>query len=448
MGYESLSAVIVLAVLVILMAIWLPKRTVKGMKQVVKHQEDRFSTSLHLVDATSGTRFSDDRTPKAKGATMPSGDTHSGTHSGSHGGVDRQYIAHVRELRRAAVRRRQILAGILIALTLAVFGLAFAFDYSPLFALVPAALLAVVCALGANASRQARAWEAKVKERQEKEAARKAQRAKARREAQLKAAAEAQRQEISGAQSGEQSSLDTPTDVMEQREIRRVIHDAQLAKAREIAARAAERAASGEAADSGEHAVVEETIVEAVAPAGSCAGSGAGSASAAQDSGNGSAQRNGSPARSGSAESAAAAQDEADDATNEISTVGKSSVDLISFSLGSPRNVAETPHPAPESLEIKSTKQVAKAVPNPDGPEDPAPSRVDLEEIRRAQDASTRREEVSVSAQSIAETAAEAAEESAPSFHESERASVVDAPDASEESLGGGVDVILARRGN
>lgn len=446
MGYESLSAVIVLAVLVILMAVWLPKRTVKGMKQVVKHQEDRFSTSLHLVDATSGTRFSDDRTPKAKGATMPSGDTHSGTHSGSHGGVDRQYIAHVRELRRAAVRRRQILAGILIALTLAVFGLAFAFDYSPLFALVPAALLAVVCILGANASRQARAWEAKVKERQEKEAARKAQRAKARREAQLKAAAEAQRQEISGAQSGEQSSLETPTDVMEQREIRRVIHDAQLAKAREIAARAAERAASGEADGSGEHgAVVEETIVEAVAPSGSDAGS----ASVTKDSGGSSVARDGSAERAGSAESGAAAHSEAaDDATNEISTVGKSSVDLISFSLGSPRNVAETPHPAPESLEIKSTKQVAKAVPNPDGPEEPAPSRVDLEEIRRAQEASTRREEVMVSAQSIAETAAEAAEESAPSFHESERASVVDAPDASEESLGGGVDVILARRGN
>ena len=57
MGYESLSTVVVLAIVVILMLIWLPRRTIKGMKRVIEHREDRFSPSLHLVDADSGTRF-------------------------------------------------------------------------------------------------------------------------------------------------------------------------------------------------------------------------------------------------------------------------------------------------------------------------------------------------------------------------------------------------------
>ena len=54
MGYESLSTVVVLAIVIILMVFWLPKRTVKGMKRVIEHREDRFSPSLHLVDAERG----------------------------------------------------------------------------------------------------------------------------------------------------------------------------------------------------------------------------------------------------------------------------------------------------------------------------------------------------------------------------------------------------------
>lgn len=77
MGYESLSTVVVLAIVIILMVFWLPKRTVKGMKRVIEHREDRFSPSLHLVDADSGTRFSDETRPqRRKGAIMQSNETH------------------------------------------------------------------------------------------------------------------------------------------------------------------------------------------------------------------------------------------------------------------------------------------------------------------------------------------------------------------------------------
>lgn len=56
--------------------------------------------------------------------------------------------------------------------------------------------------------------------------------------------------------------------------------------------------------------------------------------------------------------------DERGNMAEEAKTVAvKSTQDLISFSLGAPRDGADVEVDAPESMEIKSTKQVAKAVP-------------------------------------------------------------------------------------
>ena len=70
MGYESLSTVVVLVILMVIAVGWLPRRTVNSMKKVAEHRQDRYSSSLHLVDADSGTRFSDEHTPQPKGAIM------------------------------------------------------------------------------------------------------------------------------------------------------------------------------------------------------------------------------------------------------------------------------------------------------------------------------------------------------------------------------------------
>ena len=140
MGYESLSTVVVLVIVVIIMAGWLPTRTVKGMRKVAEHREDRYSSSLHLVDKDSGTRFSDERTPPAKGIIMQSDHTRGAKYSSEH-------IARVRQLRRAAIRRRRIIVITLLAITVLVLGISFPLKFSPLFALIPAALLAVVLAL-------------------------------------------------------------------------------------------------------------------------------------------------------------------------------------------------------------------------------------------------------------------------------------------------------------
>ena len=138
MDYESLSTIVLVVIVAILMVSWLPRRTVQGMKQVIKHQSDRYSASLHLIDEGDGTRFSDARTVELKGTPMAS----------PHTVRDREYVAQVRDLRRAAARRRKILVGALLGISVLVFVLAVILVFSPYFTLIPIALMCVVLALG------------------------------------------------------------------------------------------------------------------------------------------------------------------------------------------------------------------------------------------------------------------------------------------------------------
>lgn len=100
------------------------------MKRVIEHREDRFSPSLHLVDADSGTRFSDETVAAAKGVLMQSTEAHKGATS-------EERIAEIRALRHAAVRRRRAIAVSLLTITVVVLVCAFALHFSPLFALIP-----------------------------------------------------------------------------------------------------------------------------------------------------------------------------------------------------------------------------------------------------------------------------------------------------------------------
>ena len=87
MGYDSLSTIIVAVIVLLGIAVWLPLRTSNSMKQVLEHRADKFSTSLHLVDEHSGTRFSDGQThmegvgmqPNTKQPGMPTAERCSGT---------------------------------------------------------------------------------------------------------------------------------------------------------------------------------------------------------------------------------------------------------------------------------------------------------------------------------------------------------------------------------
>ena len=392
MGYESLSTVVVLVIAIIAIAVWLPARTANGMKRAAEHRQDRYSPSLRIVEAEDGRRFGDIEPYQAKGAAMPA--------STQSARLTTEHIAHIRELRRESIRRRQILVASLLAVAIVVFALAFIVHYSPLFALIPLALTAAVLAMGANAARQARQWERRVSRYEQKKTS-----ATPTRQGQIDSPAKNHAAESAAPAVQTSRADDAATEVMEQRQIRRVLHDAEVEQAkakalREAQAKADREAAAPQAADHSEAETPSLTVRD---------------------------ERD-------------AHDSVADDATSELASVQPAraldvfdmatSQDLISFSLGADH--AEDN--APESLEIKSTRQVSKATP------------AEPEKVNKLID-----EAKAVKASDDASAAKAQADHSAAqpeSFHEHEERAEVQAPVATSESLSVGLDSILARRGN
>lgn len=460
MGYESLSTVVVLVIVAIIIVVWLPVRTANGMKRVDEHRQDRYSPSLHIVDAENGRRFGDIKPHKAKGAAMPA--------STPSARLTPEHIAHVRELRRAAIRRRQILAVCLLAITVLVFAVSFPLHFSPLLALIPFVLLLLVLVLGANASRQARQWERKVVRYERthsgtgwsKKPSAESKDSKRVNKAEPGAAVTAPAKELS------EHVEDAATEVMEQRQIRRALRDAEIeqAKAKALRQSAADKPAAEPSAmvdESADRKSAAETSESSAAP----------DASARTDK---STKSDKSVAPR--VEPSLTVRDERDerddaaaDATSELASVRPAraldvfdmatSQDLISFTLGGEHNADN----APESLEIKSTRQVSKAE-----PVEPAVAEKLIDEARavkaaddaKAADAgkavsagnavdteSEQRDDADTNAATDADDeAANAAQRAA--FHESEERADVEAPAATTDSLGAGLDSILARRGN
>ncbi len=388
MGYESLSTVVVLAIVVILMLIWLPRRTIKGMKRVIEHREDRFSPSLHLVDADSGTRFSDETVAAAKGVLMQSTEAHKGATS-------EERIAEIRALRHAAVRRRRAIAVSLLTITVVVLVCAFALHFSPLFALIPAALLAAVLALGVRASKQAVAWERKVARYHAKVKKRAAVERK-RAQAEQAERARLRAQELAEARKVADEQL--KTDVVSEGEIRQAIARGKADRDAAVKRRK-EEMSSKEETQTAERADAAPADVKEVG---------------------------------------LSIHDERGNMAEEAKTVAvKSTQDLISFSLGAPCDGADVEVDAPESREIKSTKQVAKAVPvetpsdeaEPLIPPSDAMGSMDADEAAARVDEGVHLREVDV-----------------PGFHDAEVCADVEAPDVTSDSLGTGLEAILARR--
>lgn len=478
MGYESLSTVVVLVIVAIIIVVWLPVRTANGMKRVDEHRQDRYSPSLHIVDAENGRRFGDIKPYKAKGAAMPA--------STPSARLTPEHIAHVRELRRAAIRRRQILAVCLLAITVLVFAVSFPLHFSPLLALIPFVLLLLLLVLGANASRQARQWERKVVRYERthsgtgwsKKPSAESKDSKRVSKAEPVAAVTAPAEQIE----------DAVTEVMEQRQIRCALRDAEIeqAKAKALRQSAAAYQAAGEHAKQLDKSDTAQSAADKPAAEPSAMVDESADRKSAAETSESSAAPDASARTDKSTKSdksiaprvepSLTVRDERDerddaavDATSELASVRPTraldvfdmatSQDLISFTLGGEHNADN----APESLEIKSTRQVSKAE-----PVEPAVAEKLIDEARavkaaddaKAADAgkavgagnavdteSEQRDDADTNvATDAGDEAANAAQRAA--FHESEERADVEAPAATTDSLGAGLDSILARRGN
>ncbi|MBI0147440.1 MULTISPECIES: hypothetical protein [Bifidobacterium] len=461
MVYESLSSIVVLVIAVILVLGWLPFRTVKGMKRASEHRQDRLSTSLHMVGREDGMRFCDRQSRTVKGLVMQQGQQDGNRRSQA------QRIKQIRQLRRAAIRRRRILVVTLLVITLLVAGLSFPLGYSPWFTLIPLALVIVVLAAGAHASAQARAWERNLAQR----------RARQRRQQ----AASLTKSKTSGksGQAKVEARAETATDVLDQGEIRRTLAqakaDQQVAlKARRhnsakpakstvnsskakgsagsvkstektaaqtghasnspsVARKASERTPTKQAASGPKTSKPATTKSSKTASPKSSVNESAASKSAARPTSPQSTPAQSASAHSGkpSSVSASVGKERPDssasakaqeDATNELECINPSPAldafgmaagqDLISFSLGSARGEGSdkdgkhNEDEGPHSLEIKSTRQVSVARPPEKKKADGQPD----------------------------------------DFHKREMQAQVEAPDRSKDSLSIGVEAILARR--
>lgn len=461
MVYESLSSIILVVIAAILVLAWLPGRTVRGMKRASEHRQDKLSTSLHMVGEQDGMRFGDTGSRTVKGLVMQQKQQDKASQG------EAQRIRRVRQMRREAIRRRRILVVSLLAVTVLVAGFSFPMEYSFWFMLIPLALTVLVLAAGAHASAQARAWEANLARR----------RARQRRQRAASLTAGAGRPGGGKPKSARKAAVapaEPATDVLNQQEIDRTIAQAREDKRVAMDARhrraAADKAAktktgvkgeakgvktSSEGSRSAGHAkqsTVKKTTVtsgkgvsqSARTGTGKKSGQGTAAGKPMQETGSTRAtthegKRTGS--RSKLAASAVKVQPElGEDATHELERISPSpaldafemaaSQDLISFSLGSPRNGVTPKSEGPQSLEIKSTRQVSKAEP-----------------VKADSDRKTKADKPRAAAdQAQADSSGKDRTDQPSDFHQREIKADVEAPKQSSDSLAIGVEAILARR--
>lgn len=397
MGYESVSALIVLIILVALWFGWLPNHTINGMKTMLEHREDRFSPTLHLVGEWSIARICDGTGMLAKEACMqPTQQKRK---------LTPERIARVRAARRAAIRRRCVLVASLAVLTFLVFLAGCSGLFSPAFALIPGAMVAVVLYFGSRASKHARQWEARV--------AKMVANSKRNVEDSLYenhnsdvVSRLGNRSGVGAIDGGAAVDYAAVADaVADADSVENFESDASGAASRALVERC------GDSRDDTATSVMEQHEIRVALRR------------AAEERDAVLRERNASKSSERSEFVNSSSEDVSDNA--EAVSGANNNQDLISFSLGSDsQNESNNSslNPAPESLEIKSTKQVAKAIP------------VDKSAEAAKSSKSSKFIESSANANSS-------------KFHAEEQASDVEAPESSEDSLGvANLHEVLARR--
>lgn len=446
MVYESLSSIILVVIAVILVLAWLPGRTVRGMKRASEHRQDKLSTSLHMVGEQDGMRFGDTGPQTVKGLVMQQKQQDKASLG------EAQRIRRVRQMRREAIRRRRILVVSLLVVTALVAGFSLPMEYSFWFMLIPLALTVLVLIAGAHASAQARAWEANLARRK---ALQRRQRAASLTKGGGRPSGRAATAPADGAESVESPS-EIATDVLDQQEINRTIAKAREDKRAALNARkrktenatantgAGEKGAKAPSADAKVASPSERRAATRNAAERDSTSSTGKAGKAVQKAGKGTVSHRGRRVNLESLANASSVQvsgDAGQDATHELERIKPSpaldafemaaSQDLISFSLGSPRNGSIQESEGPQSLEIKSTKQVSKAEP--------------VKAEIRGKKAEKRK-----NAERAGKTGTGSSEKGRgdmpKDFHQREMEADVEVPKQSADSLSIGVEAILARR--
>jgi hypothetical protein len=350
MGFDSMGSIVIVAIAVLVLAGFVPSRTRLAISRARKHEADRFSTSLHLVRIEPGFII-----PGARGTNMPQAVKQ----------LSQEKINEIHNLRRASIRRRQILVVSLLVVTVVVVALAFALHFTPLWGLIPAALIAVILFFGARAAKVARAWEEAVTQSSPDDSDADAPSTTPRKPS----AITVNSPEAEGLSEQAHEVLETaPTYVIPVDDVREVLRKQAAEKAEAIARRHKARAAE-DVENSESETIYSDEAEDEVSPANAAEG--------VVDS-----------------DADSAVSDDSDDTSmvevSAIKAAANSSKDLISFSLGADAEEdapgSDTTVESVKSAEIKSYRQVAKASAKSEEEQaalraQAAPSRTDLDQV-------------------------------------------------------------------
>ena len=452
MNLDSLASVVLWVTIALVILGIQPWKTFAAMGKAIEHHDDRYSTRMRIVNVDElGYMAACDDCEKGTAMLSPTNASI----------MDDVYVARVRAERRKAIGRRRILVLALAVITVVTLVVAVVAHFSPAFALIPAGLEVAVLWLGARAAKSARAWEARVAQSRQRQ-----RELQTRNQAHLTAHApvsepstysgSAYQDDVrEGVQVHVEAQDDEPaTDVLSSEAIAGTIEQARQDRAAALRARRAMQLASQQEATSDRAGKQNAALDEQQPSAQSMQHSAQYPASMSESVDKyantlTNADNNVDNAAADVQEqevtqgSAAQGQDGVDDNTHELASIQPAHAldafemavnqDLISFSLGAPRNGEDVPTAEPQSLPIVSLKQVAQAVP------------VDSEEVAAVAQEQTQDADSGVVDE--AETASEDATEHAVTNSVADPVEV-EAPAASVESLGADVDAVLARRRN
>lgn len=440
MNLDSLASVVLWVTIALVILGIQPWKTFAAMGKAIEHHDDRYSTRMRIVNVDElGYMAACDDCEKGTAMLSPTNASI----------MDDVYVARVRAERRKAIGRRRILVLALAVITVVTLVVAVVAHFSPAFALIPAGLEAAVLWLGTRAAKSARAWEARVAQSRQRQ-----RELQTRNQAHLTAHApvsepstysgSAYQDDVrEGVQVHVEAQDDEPaTDVLSSEAIAGTIEQARQDRAAALRARRAMQLASQQEA-SFKHTEQQSAAVDERQPSAQSAEHTRDVVESEQtvaNTNNAAADVQEQEVTQGSA---AQGQDSVDDNTHELASIQPAHAldafemavnqDLISFSLGAPRNGEDVPTAEPQSLPIVSLKQVAQAVP------------VDGDEVAAVAQEQTQDADSGVVDE--AETASEDATEHAVANLVADPVEV-EAPAASVESLGADVDAVLARRRN
>lgn len=501
MNYESLSSLVLLVIAALLICGWLPGKTIMGMRRASEHREDRYSSSLHVVTQDDAARVGDARShagdmQRVKGSFMDSDRTQ---RNAAH---KQEHIERIRQMRRAAIRRRQLIVATLAVIAIVLVAISATKLISFWYCLIPVALLAVVLALGARASSAAREWERRIAaadrggqdaagrrpvnrgasdgrarmqaERQPEVGSSKnptVQSTRAPQSVQTSGSAHPSRSAQRQIRKNQQphSSLRqseaapaTATDVLNKAEIQRILQLARQEQRHAAKSNAAKSNAEKAPLDSGRNRTEGTGEAEASVIVADASPTERASADVEKTAGKTARSmapqeaRNAAPQQAKATSGKAALPNVDMPKLEQNSQQQAASQDLISFSLGTVRKSPEQDGDGPESLEIKSSRQVSVAIPRPkvedETSEISVAGVVGKAELQSAlADSAIDAQGEDAVAEDSSDTANGSSEESGSdshAFHDAEIHASVEPPAQSSESLSIGLDAILSRRGS